>query len=145
MPAMRQETDCLFVYGTLMGGAGHPIAARLGRESRMIGPASAGGRLYDLGTYPGAIASSAPGNRIYGLAVKLARPAQTLAWLDVYEGAIEPDPEQRLFERVMTQVKLAAGREIDAWMYSYRQSSSKARLLPGGRWSARKPLARLRA
>ena len=57
---MADDTRYLFVYGTLMSGAGSALGKaqrlRLARESDSLGPASiAHARLYDLGRYPGAI------------------------------------------------------------------------------------------
>ena len=38
----------LFVYGTLLSAAGHPMGARLRREARLIGAAIDPGRLYRI-------------------------------------------------------------------------------------------------
>ena len=142
---MGQEADCLFIYGTLMAVSGHPMAARLTGESRVLGPATAGGRLYDLGAYPGAVPVDSQGDRIHGLIVKLAHPQLTLRWLDAYEGCEANDPEPCAFQRVIAQVRLMSGRQVDAWMYCYRGSLTKARRLPSGRYISRKSLVPLRS
>ena len=137
---MAHPTDCLFVYGTLMPATGHPMAARLSRESRIIAPGSVAGRLYDFGAWPGAVPSEGPAERVHGALLRLTNPARSLPWLDAYEGASETDPEPRAFERVIVPVRLRSGRQVDGWIYYYRGRASAARLIPGGRYAARKAL-----
>jgi gamma-glutamylcyclotransferase (GGCT)/AIG2-like uncharacterized protein YtfP len=143
---MTPSTDVLFVYGTLMPGASHPMAARLAGESRLIGPASVCGRLYDLGRYPGAVASGAAAERVHGQILRLSDPERSLTWLDAYEGTM-PDGEAEPdgFARVIVPARLASGRQIHAWMYLYRGGLVRARYLRSGRYAARKSLARLRS
>jgi gamma-glutamylcyclotransferase (GGCT)/AIG2-like uncharacterized protein YtfP len=137
---MAHPTDRLFVYGTLMPATGHPMAARLADESRIIGPGSVPGRLYDFGAWPGAVPSAAMAERVHGTLLRLTDPARSLPWLDAYEGASETDPEPRAFERVIVPVRLMSGRQVDGWIYYYRGRTSPARLIPGGRYAARKAL-----
>jgi gamma-glutamylcyclotransferase (GGCT)/AIG2-like uncharacterized protein YtfP len=143
MRATALGTDCLFIYGTLMIASRHPMAARLAAESRVIEPATALGRLFDLGAYPGAVPSDHPSERIHGVAVRLAHPKRTMPWLDAYEGASVDDAEPCLFRRVIVPVQLVSGRRIDAWMYCYRGDLGRARRLRGGRYLMSKPLVRL--
>ena len=49
---MAREADYLFVYGTLMKKAGHPMHKTLARYATYLGEATAEGALYDLGAYP---------------------------------------------------------------------------------------------
>lgn len=145
MPAMGLETDCLFIYGTLMIASGHPMAARLAAESRFIGPATVSGRLYDFGAYPGAVATVAPGERIHGVVVRLTQPRRTLSWLDSYEGCRTGSPEPHAFVRVMIPARFTSGRQVDAWIYYYRRDPSWGRHVRNGRYGTLKPLARLRS
>lgn len=138
---MAHPTDRLFVYGTLMPAAGHPTAARLAAESRIVELGSVAGRLYDFGAWPGAVPSQAPGERVHGVLLRLTDPARSLPWLDVYEGASETDPEPRAFERVIVPVRLRSGRQVDGWIYYYRGRTSRARLIAGGRYAVRKAVA----
>jgi gamma-glutamylcyclotransferase (GGCT)/AIG2-like uncharacterized protein YtfP len=142
MPAMGRETDCLFVYGTLMIASGHPVAARLACESRVIGPASVPGRLYDFGAYPGALASKAPGDVVHGLVLRLAQPRRTLSWLDAYEGCAPGAPEPQGFMRVITSARLTPSRQVHAWIYCYRGDPARGRHVRNGRYGALKSLAR---
>jgi gamma-glutamylcyclotransferase (GGCT)/AIG2-like uncharacterized protein YtfP len=145
MQATGQDTDCLFVYGTLMIASMHPMAARLAGESRVVGPATVAGRLYDFGAYPGAVTSDNLDERVHGLVVRLTYPKRTLPWLDGYEGASTDDFEPRAYRRVVVPVRLLSGRRIDAWMYCYRGDLSRARRLPSGHYRASKSLVRLRS
>lgn len=142
---MAHPTDSLFVYGTLMPSTCHPMAARLSAESRIVGPGSVAGRLYDFGPWPGAVASDMAAERVHGVLLRLIYPERSLPWLDAYEGASETDPEPRAFERVIVPVRLRSGRQVDGWIYYYRGRASRARLIPGGRYGARKALAALRS
>ncbi|HLE20340.1 MAG TPA: gamma-glutamylcyclotransferase family protein, partial [Vicinamibacteria bacterium] len=43
----------LFVYGTLRRGGGRDLRDLIGVSPKFLGRATAAGRLYDLGSYPG--------------------------------------------------------------------------------------------
>lgn len=102
------KPEYLFVYGTLRPDSGTPQAARLAREAARLGRARTMGRLLQVQDYPGLV----PGpSRTIGDAYRLDTPAPTLRWLDRYEG--------REFRREVRAVRLAAGDELDAWVYRY--------------------------
>ena len=63
---MVEETQYLFVYGTLRGDMSHPYGSVLKSHAEFVGKASFKGRLFDIGEYPGAIASSSPSDRVVG-------------------------------------------------------------------------------
>ncbi|RMF21510.1 MAG: gamma-glutamylcyclotransferase [Bacteroidetes bacterium] len=86
-------SDLLFVYGTLMQGITSPIADRFHRESRFLGEGRLPGRLFDLGSYPGATYEPDSPRRVFGHVFQLLTPAPTLAWLDAYEGLPHPGCE----------------------------------------------------
>ncbi len=56
----------LFVYGTLRPFIDIPMARWLRRAARYVGQATARGRLYDLGPYPGLRAARGCGERVVG-------------------------------------------------------------------------------
>jgi gamma-glutamylcyclotransferase (GGCT)/AIG2-like uncharacterized protein YtfP len=145
MRSRGQETDCLFVYGTLMRASGHPMAMRLAAECASLGAATAGGRLYDLGAYPGALPAEAAGDRVHGEVLRLIKPAHSLRWLDAYEGCGEHDAEPHGFRRVMVGARLTVGRGVNAWIYYYQGPLDRARRLDGGRYLPAKPLIRQRS
>jgi gamma-glutamylcyclotransferase (GGCT)/AIG2-like uncharacterized protein YtfP len=128
------DTRYLFVYGTLMSGAGSALGRsqrlRLARESDSLGPASiAHAQLYDLGRYPGAIAGGGEDDLVHGEAVLLSTPQAALKWLDAYEGDE--------YERTICSVRLAGGEAIDAWVYLLRNVPERAKRIGDGRWMPR--------
>jgi gamma-glutamylcyclotransferase (GGCT)/AIG2-like uncharacterized protein YtfP len=140
---MNEVCRYLFVYGTLMSGAGCALGRaqrlRLARESDSLGPASiAFARLYDLGRYPGAAAGGGVDDLVHGEAVLLSTPEPTLAWLDAYEGIAPGRREVSEYERTVREVRLAGGEAIDAWGYLLRAAPQCARRIEDGRWMPRR-------
>jgi gamma-glutamylcyclotransferase (GGCT)/AIG2-like uncharacterized protein YtfP len=128
----------LFVYGTLLSTAGHPMGARLQRDARLIGPATIPGRLYSLGRYPGLVEALA-GPRstqslVHGEVYALNTPAITLRWLDGYEGVIAHKPDESPYARVERPVRLSSGKTLAAWVYIYLKRVPTRAEVPGGRW-----------
>jgi gamma-glutamylcyclotransferase (GGCT)/AIG2-like uncharacterized protein YtfP len=125
----------LFVYGTLLSTSGHPMATRLQRNARLLGPATIQGRLYSLGRYPGLVqALDAPG-LVHGELFALTMPAVTLRWLDGYEGVLPGKPEESPYERAVRPVQLvASGETVNAWVYLYRKSVRTRPEVKDGRW-----------
>jgi gamma-glutamylcyclotransferase (GGCT)/AIG2-like uncharacterized protein YtfP len=128
----------LFVYGTLLSTARHPMGARLRREARLLGEASLPGRLYSLGRYPGLVEAphiqSLAQHLVYGELYALATPAVTLGWLDAYEGIVPRKPDRSPYARVERAVRLASGETVSAWVYVYLKSVRTRPVVPGGRW-----------
>jgi gamma-glutamylcyclotransferase (GGCT)/AIG2-like uncharacterized protein YtfP len=129
----------LFVYGSLMSSAGHPMGGRLRREARLVGEATIQGRLYKVSWYPGVVASREPGERVHGEVYALDNPGRALAWLDAYEGLVPGNRDENEYERAERQARLASGEEITAWVYLYRKDVAGLSALPGGRWVAGRP------
>jgi gamma-glutamylcyclotransferase (GGCT)/AIG2-like uncharacterized protein YtfP len=121
----------LFVYGTLLTGARHPMGERLRREADLLGEAWTRGRLYSLGCYPGLVESGAEGDVVHGEVYALQNPASALKWLDAYEGIRPGSPAE--YERVEREITLAAGTSLGAWVYLYRRSTGPRPPIPGGR------------
>jgi len=125
----------LFVYGTLMSAAGHPMGARLAREATLIGPASIQGRLYRIAWYPGVVDTPNAEERVHGEIYALTDPVTSLAWLDAYEGltAGRHDSEYARLER---PARALAGVNLMAWVYLYRRDPDPLGLISDGRWTA---------
>jgi gamma-glutamylcyclotransferase (GGCT)/AIG2-like uncharacterized protein YtfP len=121
----------LFVYGTLRRASGH-AAQFLTARGRLVGAASAPGRLYDLGAYPGMVDAVEESERVRGEVYELHEPEATLAALDRYEGCGPEDPHPWLYERVRVVVTLDGGEQLNAWLYLYRASLTGARHIPSG-------------
>ena len=129
----------LFVYGSLMSSAAHPMGERLRREARLVGEATIRGRLYRISWYPGVVIGPEPGERVYGEVYALEDPDRALAWLDAYEGILPERHDKNEYERAEQPVRLASGKEITAWVYLYRGDVAGLSALPGGRWVAGQP------
>ena len=130
------DIAALFVYGSLMRASGHPMATRLLSQSRYLGPGRISARLYNLGSYPGAVSSDKARDSVHGDVVKLLRPASTLAWLDKYEGCGASAPEPQAYQRVIAPVVLSTGESLNAWIYFYKMPVHRARHIPHGRFLA---------
>ena len=115
---MSTATDLLFAYGTLMRGL--PLHHLIEGRAEFVAAGSIGGRLVDLGGYPGALRGA---GTIRGEVYRL-RSADLLAALDAAEG-----PE---FPRRPTRVRLDDGREVSAWTYWFDGSVNGAVPIPHG-------------
>jgi gamma-glutamylcyclotransferase (GGCT)/AIG2-like uncharacterized protein YtfP len=124
----------LFVYGTLLSAAGHPMGARLRRESRLVGEASMPGRLYRISRYPGLVETS-DAQSVAGEVYALNNPAASLQWLDSYEGIVPEAGARNEYERVERRVRLVSGEELTAWVYLYRQPVAGLPVIASGRWT----------
>jgi gamma-glutamylcyclotransferase (GGCT)/AIG2-like uncharacterized protein YtfP len=129
-------TPHLFVYGTLLSRARHPMGARLRREARLLGAATMPGRLYSLGRYPGMVEAAGADRLVHGELYALNTPAVTLKWLDAYEGIVPGNPELSPYARVERAAHLVSGETLDAWVYLYRKSVKTQPEVPGGHWIA---------
>ncbi len=119
----------LFVYGTLRPFADIAMAKWLRGAARHLGPASAGGRLYDLGAYPGMKGPHGRGDRVVGDVYRVMNP-HVLRVLDRYEaGAARSKPR---FVRARCIVKLDRRGRRAAWVYAYRCSVVNAARIASG-------------
>jgi gamma-glutamylcyclotransferase (GGCT)/AIG2-like uncharacterized protein YtfP len=123
----------LFVYGSLLARAGHPMGERLAREARPVGEACLQGRLYRVSWYPGLV-EGASRERVYGEVYALDDPVRTLLWLDAYEGVAEVGAQDGDYARAERTARLAYGGELRVWVYLYRGDVSGLTIVPGGRW-----------
>ena len=137
---MSQETNLLFVYGTLLtrarGELGADMRARLKTESTSLGEATIPGRLFSLGTFPVMLAPAAPSDTVHGEVLLLADAESVFVWLDPYEGITPGHKRQGEYERVRRSVRLASGEELIAWVYLYVADATNAPPIPSGRWES---------
>jgi len=118
----------LFVYGTLRPFADIAMAKWLRGAARYLGPASARGRLYDLGAYPGMKGPHGRADRVVGDVYRVVNP-RVLRVLDRYEaGAARSKPR---FVRARCIVRLDR-RRTAAWVYAYRCSVVNAARIASG-------------
>jgi gamma-glutamylcyclotransferase (GGCT)/AIG2-like uncharacterized protein YtfP len=109
----------LFVYGTLLRAAERPIHGVLARNADFVGQGFFNGRLYRIGYYPGAVASRAAEDKVFGEIYKLRNHAEVLSILDDYEGCGPSAVRPTEFIRRLEFVTLANGTKMQAWIYVY--------------------------
>jgi gamma-glutamylcyclotransferase (GGCT)/AIG2-like uncharacterized protein YtfP len=123
-------TEYLFAYGTLLPGLAPEEIASEVDKLRPVGEGFVGGKLYDLGSYPGAVVDPASQCLVYGTVFELREDANLLRRLDAYEG-----PE---YVRVEELVTLVAGGACTCWVYDFQGNPSEERLIESGRWEERR-------
>ena len=127
--------DHLFVYGTLRRSA-DGLTHRLLGAAEFIGTGRYQGILYDLGNYPGAVASDDPDDIVYGEVYRLRDPASILAGLDEYEGCGETVSTPPEYERAVARILLASDAVIHAYLYLYRRPCGGLRRIVSGDYLA---------
>jgi gamma-glutamylcyclotransferase (GGCT)/AIG2-like uncharacterized protein YtfP len=131
---MAGPREFLFVYGTLRADLAHPMARAVGKRAELVGRAYFRGKLFDLGEYPGAVASPSPSDRVVGELhrIESGQEAALLAQLDRYEGWNPDRPGESEFMRVRARVESEAGDRVEAWVYTYnRPTPRRARIASG--------------
>jgi len=113
--------EYLFLYGSLLTGSGDRALDRLvSTGCRTLGRGHIHARLYDLGPYPGAVASDKAHERIYGEVFELTKPRHCLPRLDAYEGYLSNAPEHSEYVRAKVPVTLEGSRRtLQAWVYLF--------------------------
>ncbi len=85
---------------------------RLLLPATFVGMGRFRGLLYDLGSYPAAVASADPGDTVHGEVYRLHDPAATFAALDRYEGCALDDPTPHEYVRVSAEIRLDPGPTV---------------------------------
>jgi len=124
-------SERLFVYGTLRKDSANSMHRMLERDASFVARARTRGHLYDLGEYPGLVASDAD-TWVYGDVYELADPSATLARLDDYEGCGSNDAKPHEYERVRCEVVMDTGGRETAWVYIYRGTLAGKREIRSG-------------
>jgi gamma-glutamylcyclotransferase (GGCT)/AIG2-like uncharacterized protein YtfP len=133
----------LFVYGTLLTAANHPLGDLLRQQAELIGDGSICARLFVIGeAFPGAVPSKRTNDRVHGELYALAGdPAPLLKILDAYENCSPDFPKPHEFARAEVSVTLEDGTAQSALAYLYAWDVAGARLLPSGRFIVSGPPA----
>jgi gamma-glutamylcyclotransferase (GGCT)/AIG2-like uncharacterized protein YtfP len=122
--------DLVFFYGTLMAGFDRRRQAGIDSKLTFAGRGAIGAALFDLGLYPAAV--PAPEGQVWGEVYEMADPDAVLAALDDIEGYRPGRPDQSLYIRHQTEVRLADGTSAQAWVYFYNAPLGRAtRILSG--------------
>ena len=122
----------IFVYGSLLSGAGHEMGAALSRRATLVGEGTINARLYVLSWYPGIVEDAKA--RVWGEVYKLHDAGKSLPWLDDYEASSPASDETPEYARVERSVRMGDGRDLIAWVYLYQNSVDGLRDVPSGRW-----------
>ncbi|MFZ1882663.1 MAG: gamma-glutamylcyclotransferase family protein [Rhodoplanes sp.] len=113
--------DHLFVYGTLLSGAGHSMHGILARHAEFVGEGFFNGRLYHVGRYPGAVPSGEPHDRVFGEVYRLREAADLLFKLDEYEGCGPAAVAPAEYVRTTARIALTNETIVHAWIYVYNK------------------------
>lgn len=131
-------SEYIFLYGTLLPAQASGKLANLVNRLRRIGPATARGKLYDFGEYPGAVVESSGDAVIHGEVFELPSGTEGLTVLDRYEEFEPWKPETSLFVRKKKDVKLGNGQIVKAWIYLYNRDPGDAPIIVDGTYSRSK-------
>jgi len=107
----------LFVYGTLMRKAGHPMHDVVARHGNYMGEASIKGTLYSLGAYPGLVLGGE--SLVHGELYALSDPKAALPLLDTYEGCAPDSPQPHAYIRRLAKVRLESGEVVETHLYEW--------------------------
>lgn len=137
-----QGSDHLFVYGTLLAGAEHPMGTLLRGHARYVNHGTIRARLYIIddpdepgqNRYPGAVPSGNPADRVHGEVYALDDAETVLAAFDDYEACSPRWPEPHEFLRRRVTVEMAEGGRCQAISYLYTWDVSGARHVASGRF-----------
>ncbi|HEX3894432.1 MAG TPA: gamma-glutamylcyclotransferase family protein [Terracidiphilus sp.] len=124
----------LFAYGTLQPGFAPAEIATAVEKLRPVGEGFLFGKLYDLGSYPGAVIDPASAWVIYGTVYELPEDSEILRRLDAYEGDE--------YVRVEQLTTLTAGGVLNCWVYDFVGTPGEERFVESGRWMERPSTAR---
>lgn len=140
MSRRATDTNLLFVYGTLMKAHGDDWQKQAG--AHLVGHGQMTGKLYDLGQFPGAVASSDPRWRIAGEVYRLDDIGRATGILDEYEEFHPARPDESLFIRREMPVVMENGTERWAWVYLYNRPVKESDRIQSGKYQERIPSRR---
>ena len=120
------------MYGTLRLHPDHFAHDLLRGRSTFLGDATVPGRLYDLGSFPGALPAASPEDTIHGEAYRITEPEQTFSLLDEYEGCSDADPIPHAFRRDSVIATLKSGEELECAIYWFTGVPAEERRIASG-------------
>ena len=144
------QTTYFFVYGTLLESAGHSMHEVLSAHATHYAAGSIQARLYLISeidaqgpnSYPGAVPSALAADRVHGATYDVHDPETLFAAFDEYEACTPNWPKPYEFLLRPVEVLLETGEVLWAKAYLYTWDTSRARLIPSGRFTERLPDAR---
>ena len=147
---MTDRDDLLFIYGTLKAASGHPLGQLLRDNATYVGSGSIQARLYIVtefdeqgpNSYPGALPSPDPGDRVHGEVWRVNDPNAVWPALDRHEACSDDWPEPHEFRLSRVPVAMDDGRRLLAQSYLYAWDVTGALPVPSGRFDEVAPTVR---
>ena len=125
----RAVPDRLFVYGTLLREQrSHSLL--LNHRALRVGSATANGKLFHLGDYPGLVKGD---GEVHGEVYRLP-DSKVFSDLDDWEDFHGYDRADSPYRRVLAIVRGADGEEHWAWLYRYLGDLAGASIIASGAW-----------
>jgi gamma-glutamylcyclotransferase (GGCT)/AIG2-like uncharacterized protein YtfP len=126
----------LFAYGSLRTAAGYAPVRAIVARLKPIGTTRLPGRLYYLGSYPGAIFDAGAAEFVVGDVFELADARALLAEIDAYEGYDPGMPDAGEYLRRRQAVDVAGIGTLDCWLYELRHVPTGAVAIDSGDYVA---------
>jgi gamma-glutamylcyclotransferase (GGCT)/AIG2-like uncharacterized protein YtfP len=123
----------LFVYGTLMQDTDSPMARFLHARATSMGFATLPGRLYDLGSYPGAVYDPEESRLIQGQIYQIQSPETVFPTLDIYEGVTATPEIPAEYRREKVNAHLG-NQTLPCWTYLYILNTDHLPLIESGNY-----------
>lgn len=118
---MENSIYQLFVYGSLRSQFKHAAYAYISKYFNLVGEGRVRGKLYDLGSYPGAIPATDE-SFIIGELYQIKNSEdfyRAMELLDEYEGVNPSEGEPPIFKREPATIFLKEANQTTAWVYWY--------------------------
>jgi len=112
------KEEYLFVYGTLRKDFGNELHKLITRNSEFIGIADYQGKMYNIGEYPGIVASDDANSKVIGELYKLSNSLRLIRILDEYEEFYPENIAESVFVRNTVSVSID-GTTYEAYAYLY--------------------------
>ena len=83
------------------------------------------GKLYQIGNYPGAIASNNAHHIVQGELYRVINSEKVFTLLDDYEECTEQHPYPHEYQRKKLTISMVGGGTVSAWVYIYNRDVAK--------------------
>ncbi len=142
-PTTSTGKELFFAYGSLLRETGNlQVDKAMAEAGDNLGRGFIGGRLYDLGEFPGALPAEgalpeATEGQVWGRLIALRDPAAFFAMMDDYEVFLPGQPRESEFIRSKTRIFLPdAATSYTGHVYFYNQSVAGKPIIPNGDYLA---------
>jgi gamma-glutamylcyclotransferase (GGCT)/AIG2-like uncharacterized protein YtfP len=116
-----------------MNNTASAMARYLQQNSDFVGEGTFPGRLYDLGSYPGAVYEAQAATQVFGHILRLHDPEKPFKILDLYEGITNAQADQNEYWRTVIPVNFN-NQPLDCWVYLYNFATDKLPEISGGNY-----------